>query len=125
MRIRRDVPTFLQALHTDEFPARTSAAIARATQHAHDSADGVAGGDDFGFWAGRQGTAAGLLGVNAQFDAAYYDVPAEAVADREAADEALSGDEVVVDVQTHYLADRLQPIVPHLTELYKNAMPSW
>ena len=126
MRIRRDVPTFLQGLHTDEFPARpASDEVTKATQHAHDAAEGVQGGDDFGFWAGRQGTAAGLLGVNEQFDGEFYDVPREAVADREAADEALGGDEVVVDVQTHYLADRLQPIVPHLTDLYAKAMPSW
>jgi hypothetical protein len=126
MRIRRDVPTFLQALHTDEFaPRPTSTEVEGATHHAHEITEGVEGNDSFGFWAGRQGTAAGLLGVNEQFGAEFYAVPREAVEDLEAADEALGGDEVVVDVQTHYLADRLQPIVPQLTELYKNAMPSW
>jgi predicted TIM-barrel fold metal-dependent hydrolase len=126
MRIRRDVPTFLQKLHTDEFePRPTSAEVTGATQHAHDLAEGVRDSDRATYWAGRLGTAAGLLGVNEQFDATYYEVPEEAYVDREAAEEALGGDEVVVDVQTHYLADRLQPIVPHLTELYRNAMPSW
>ena len=61
-----------------------------------------------GFWVGRQGTAAGLLAVNEQFGAEFYAVPPEAVDDPEAADEALGGDEVVIDVQTHYVADRDQ-----------------
>ena len=43
-------------------------------------------------------------------------VPSEAALDREAADEALGGDQLVIDIQTHYAADR--PIVNELPKIF-------
>ena len=126
MRIRRDLPTFLQSLHTDEFaPRPASDVVQRAVLHAQALAEQSAAGDRDGFWAGRHGTAAGLIAVNEQFDAEFYAVPKEAVEDPEAADEVLGGDETVIDVQTHYVADRDQQTAIHLPALYRNTMPSW
>jgi predicted TIM-barrel fold metal-dependent hydrolase len=128
MRVRREIPSFLQPLHTDEFsplPAseETTAAIERTRALGADAARRV--GEDT-YWLDRQGTAAGLIAVNEQHGAEFYVVPPEAVDDSEAADEALGGDEVVIDVQTHYIADRLGPATARNTiEIYRNAMPSW
>ena len=126
MRTRRDLPTFLQQLHTDEYDARPVSDVVRnAVQHAYAMAEESAARDQDGFWNGRHGTAAGLIGLNEQFDAEFYAVPPEALEDPEAADEALGGDEVVIDVQTHYVADRDQETGKHLPELYRNQKPSW
>jgi len=128
MRVRRDIPSFLQPLHTDEFAARppsdeTTAAVRRTRALGEDAARRL--GEET-FWLDRQGTAAGLIAINEQHGAEFYDVPAAAVDDREAADDALGGDEVVIDVQTHYVADRLRPATAeHTIEIYRNAMPSW
>jgi predicted TIM-barrel fold metal-dependent hydrolase len=54
----------------------------------------------------RRGIATGLLSVNRANGEKFYDVPDEASLDREAADESLGGDELIIDVQTHYIADR-------------------
>jgi hypothetical protein len=126
MRTRRDLPTFLQQLHTDEYDARPVSDVVRAAvQHAYAMAEESAARDQNGFWNGRHGTAAGLIGLNEQFDGEFYAVPPEALEDPEAADEALGGDEVVIDVQTHYVADRDQETGKHLPELYRNQKPSW
>ena len=77
------------------------------------------------YWVGRQGTVAGLLAVNEQFGSQFYAVPPEAVEDPEAANEALGGDQVVIDVQTHYVADRDQSTAQHLPVMYRKAMPGW
>jgi len=126
MRIRGDLPSFLQPLHTDEYSPRaesdTTAAIRLRT---HGLIDDAQGGSAERFGTGRQGTAAGLLALNEAFDNAFYAVPREAVDDPEAADEALGGDEVVIDVQTHYVADRDQSTGSFLPEMYRKAMPAW
>lgn len=51
----------------------------------------------------RRGTAATLRAIDAAAGGGFYDVPAEAAEDADAAAEALGGDELVVDVQTHYV----------------------
>ena len=126
MRVRRDLPSFLQSLHTDEFEPRPPSdeqaeVVRRAYEHA---AEHLRTADER-YWGSRRGTAAGLLALNDQFGDRFYDVPKEATADDEAANEALGGDEVVIDVQTHYVADRDQITGQHLTEMYRNIQPSW
>ena len=54
------------------------------------------------YWSGRQGTAAALLAIDKEWGGGFYDIPKEAALDRAAADEALGGGQLVVDVQTHY-----------------------
>ena len=127
MRVRSNIPAFLQPLHTDEFaPRPTSELVAGARVRAHELAENAAVDDQDGLWLDRQGTAAGLLAINQELGTEFYAVPADAVRDRAVADEALGGDEVVVDVQTHYIADRDHgPTAAHTIELYKKAMPAW
>jgi predicted TIM-barrel fold metal-dependent hydrolase len=54
--------------------------------------------------ASRTGTAAALLAINRAWGRRYFEVPEQAAHDPDAAREALGGDELVVDVQTHYVA---------------------
>ncbi len=125
MRVRRDAPSFLQSLHTDEYaPRQPSEEVVGAVRRGHAVAEHASDGAE-GFWLDRQGTAAGLIGMNQELGAEFYAVPREAVEDRVAADEVLGGDEVVIDVQTHYIADRGPRTAQHAIEMYRQAMPSW
>ena len=58
------------------------------------------------YWSGRQGIAAALLAIDEAAGGGFYNVPKEAALDRAAADEALGGSQFVMDLQTHYVADR-------------------
>jgi uncharacterized protein len=79
------------------------------------------------YWSSRLGTAAGLLAMNDAFGVRCYQVPSEARYDQDAADEAFGGDEVVVDVQTHFMADRdaLHALVPLQIGGYRQWGPDW
>ncbi|GAA0603629.1 hypothetical protein GCM10009547_01550 [Sporichthya brevicatena] len=77
---------------------------------------------------GRTATAAGLLELNRSAGTSFFDVPAEAVDEHEAAMAAFAKPFPVIDVQTHYLA-------PHastdawktgaLHRMYSALMPGW
>lgn len=54
----------------------------------------------------RRGIAGGLLAVNKANNDEFFAIPAEAALDAGAASEVFSGDELIIDVQTHYIADR-------------------
>lgn len=54
----------------------------------------------------RRGIAAGLLAVNKVNNEQFFEVPEEAAFDDDAAEHALGGDELIIDVQTHYIAER-------------------
>ena len=128
MRTPEDLPSFLQPLHTDEYaPRAASSELIRARVRAQQLSEKARDrpGNQERFWTGRHGTAAGLLAVNEQYGTDFYVVPPEAVDDREAANEALGGDQVVIDVQTHYVADRDQSTAQHLPMMYRKAMPEW
>ena len=126
MRIRSDRPSFMQPLHTDEHSGRSpSKQVERAVLRAQDLAETVSTSRQERFWSGRQGTAAALIGINKELGAQFYAVPDEAAEDIEAANESLGGNQVVVDVQTHYVADRDQMTAPNLINMYRAAMPSW
>ncbi len=58
------------------------------------------------YWVTRQGTAAALRELDKAWGGGFYSVPEEAILDREAADAALGGEQLVIDVQTHYVSDR-------------------
>ena len=58
------------------------------------------------YWSSRQGTASALQALDKAWGGGFYNVPPEAVLDRGAADEALGGNQLVIDVQTHYVSDR-------------------
>ena len=101
----------LQHLGTDEYAppppsGRVREAIARATDGSRAAAH--AGGLDLQRYASsRLATAVSLRAIDAaaggDYGHQYYDVPPEAERERDAADEALGGDEFVFDVQTHYV----------------------
>ena len=61
------------------------------------------------YWSGRRGTAAALHEIDQAWGGGFYKVPAEAALDGDAADAALGGDGVVIDVQTHFVSDRPAP----------------
>ena len=79
------------------------------------------------YWASRRGTAAGLRALNAAAGRDCYRVPAEAELDGDAADACLGGDEVVIDVQTHFVADRPECARWNRTlhALYASVAPQW
>ena len=58
------------------------------------------------YWSSRTGTAAALRAIDEAWGGGFYAVPPEAAMDREAADGGLGGDQLVIDVQTHFTADR-------------------
>src|SRR5262249_47433422 len=79
------------------------------------------------YWASRRGTAAGLRQLNSAFAGEFFKVPPEATQDLEAADESLGGGELVIDVQTHYMAPSkpLFDSAPYQMSLYKEWGPEW
>src|SRR5262245_23747189 len=128
---RAPLPTFLERRSTDEYAAPPRTATERRVA-ARVLAGGEAAARRLGVtrraWAAsRRGTAAGLLGLNAEAGREFYRVPREAALDAGAADAALGGSEVVIDVQTHFVADRreCQPWHASIRALYEGVRPGW
>ena len=127
-----ELPALLQRRHSDEFlpPAYTSrewAAIQRVAARGPESARrlGISLAD---YWSTRSGTAAGLLALNEVGGRRYYELPPAAAEDRAAADEALGGDQLVVDVQTHYVSDRPEATGSWnsaIADMYRAVQPEW
>ena len=128
---RAPLPSFLQPLHTDEFlppapDAHDQAVVehtgARAERAAQATATSLPA-----YQTSRRGTAAGLLALNEEWGARFYDVPREAPLDEDAAAAAFAGDEVVIDVQTHYMVERegTRRVNGSLLNLYKEVAPDW
>ncbi len=128
---RGPLPSILERRSTDEYAApprtaREERAVARVHDAGPDAARRV--GIPVHAWAaGRRGTAAGLRALNAEAGREFYFVPLEAVHDLGAADAALGGDEVVIDVQTHFVADRpeCRPWHGNILLLYEAVRPDW
>src|SRR5262245_4788046 len=128
---RAPLPTFLERRSSDEYapPPRTARerrAVARVLADGEAAARGLR--LPVHAWAaGRRGTAAGLLALNAEAGREFYRVPRDAALDAEAADAALGGDEVVIDVQTHFVAGRAecQAWHPRIRALYEAVRPGW
>jgi uncharacterized protein len=128
MRVSNAAPSLLQPLHTDEYiQPPPSAETVGAIKGAHLLAENAMTRSDETFWASRQGTAAGLIALNQQFGNEFYRVPLDAVDDVEAANEALGGSQVVIDVQTHYVSDQTDTgrWLGDQFASYRAAMPSW
>jgi predicted TIM-barrel fold metal-dependent hydrolase len=75
----------------------------------------------------RAATAAGLRALNKEWGAEFYKVPESAERDDDEADRVFSGKELVIDVQTHYLAPHSQAVFPAdwLRDLLRSVMPAW
>jgi len=128
---RPPLPAFLEQRSSDEFApplrsAREERTLDRLAAHAPDAARRT--GSSLGAWsASRRGTAAGLLALNAEAGSEFYRVPREAALDEGAAAAALGGDETVIDVQTHFVADRpeCRPWHANIRALYEAVGPGW
>ena len=104
------LPVFLQQLSNDEYTPVPHTPILRRVV-AHVRAEGPKSATRLSlpladYWSSRRGTAAALRALDEAWGGGFYTVPPEAALDREAADEALGGDQLVIDIQTHYVADR-------------------
>ena len=104
------LPLALQQLANDEYRpvpyhSATLRAIARVRDQSSRSAPrlGMSLGD---YWASRQGTAAALRAVDDEWGGGFYNIPQQATLDKAAADAALGGDQFIIDIQTHYIAER-------------------
>ena len=104
------LPLVLQRRSTDEYTPLLHSSLVRrivARVRAQGPKDASCLSMSLGdYWSSRQGTAAALHDINEAWGGGFYNVPAEAALDRAAADEALGGDQLVIDVQTHYIANR-------------------
>ena len=107
---RPRLPVMLQQRSTDEYTPRPYSAldhriIAQVRAQGPDNAArlSMSLGD---YWAGRQGTAAALRAVDNAWGGGFYKVPKESELDRAAADDALGGNQLVIDVQGHYISAR-------------------
>ena len=114
------LPVFLQQLSNDEYTPVPHTPILRRVV-AQVRAEGPKAATRLSlpladYWSSRQGTAAALRALDEAWGGGFYTVPSEAALDREAADEALGGDQLVIDIQTHYAADR--PIVNELPKIF-------
>ena len=129
-RIASAKPVFLRRLSTDEYdPAPYSGAderVVAATADLLSETDQRSGSQVRNYAEGRDNTAAGLLALNDEWGH-FYHVSSEAVNDPDAASDAFDGPEVVIDVQTHFLAPHCQHALPEnfLPDYYRPIMPAW
>ena len=121
------LPVLLQRRSTDEYapiPLTTSdrRVRARVAEQVQAGAAALARSESL-YAASRVGTAAGLLALNAEFGDEYYRVPPEAALDADAAESALGGDHLLIDVQTHYIAGRAdnQSLEQTTLQMYRDA----
>ena len=107
---RPQIPVFLGRLSTDEYsPPPQSDPVRRAVARVYAEGPEYAARLSMSladYWSGRQGTAAALRAIDEAWGGGFYNLPEDAALDKDAADAALGGDHLVIDVQTHYVADR-------------------
>jgi predicted TIM-barrel fold metal-dependent hydrolase len=125
------VPSILQPLSTDEYdaPERTEVqrqTVATTAAAASESARRL-GKPVRAYVPSQQGTAVGLLALNEAVGRRYFELPPEAALDEDAAAHAFESDGPVIDVQTHWIADR--PTLKDFQNLvlghYTAAAPDW
>lgn len=121
----------LQRLSTDEFTAPSYypdqlRACLQVLEQGHENA-GRLRWNLQDYWASRLGTASGLLALNEACGEKYFDVRLEDRLDADGAAESLGGNQVVIDVQTHFMADRkaLRPVAQRQIDLYREWGPQW
>jgi hypothetical protein len=130
-RGRRSLPTILQRRHTDEFEPppydRHELAAAYRTLARSDEDARHVGLQEPAYARSRRGTAAGLRALNEEYGERFYEVPPEAALDEAAAQECFAGEGSVIDVQTHFMADRpeLRAMTTRLLDLYRSVAPDW
>jgi predicted TIM-barrel fold metal-dependent hydrolase len=127
----KDAPisSILKPLHTDEYtaPPRTEAqqqAAATASEQGGVTSRRVGVN---AYAAGRRGTATSLLAVNEATGERFFDLPDEAALDQAAAAGAFSSGVPVIDVQTHWIAQRptLMDFQDTVFKTFRWAKPDW
>jgi predicted TIM-barrel fold metal-dependent hydrolase len=125
------VPTILQPLSTDEYVAPPRTEVQRLAANASadasvESAQRVATPLP-SYVASQRGTACGLLALNEAAGRNYFDLPLEAGLDDAAAQAAFASDGPVIDVQTHWIANRpsLKAFEANIMNIYRMLAPSW
>lgn len=128
---KRALPLVLQRRHSDEFVAAPfgsrDRAVLGAAGQAGTQAAARLGVPVESYWASRLGTAAGLRAIDARFEETFYSVPPEATLEEDAARAVLDGPETVIDVQTHFIADRpeTRATAAHIHQMYTDLAPDW
>lgn len=126
-----DRPLFLRQLSTDEYDPlpyrrvdemvvdRTRDELAAVAEEHRRPLRSLAGG--------RAGTAAGLRALNEAAGDVFYRVPEDSLRDDDLATAVFDGPELVIDVQTHFMAPHCQTtMVPQLLEgALRAVMPDW
>ncbi len=125
-----ELPVFFQPRHTDEtWPQPPTPAERRAAAQVRERGPECAARTATAlrdFWPSRRGTAQALRALNRAWGTEFYRVPPEAELDAAAAREAFAGAEPVIDVQTHFAADRcLAHWNRNITAMYRMLMPDW
>jgi hypothetical protein len=125
------ISSILRPLSTDEYdaPERTEVQQRAATIAAsagEESARRV-GESMRAYVPSQRGTAAGLLSLNHATGRRFFELPAQAGLDDEAAAAAFSSDGPVIDVQTHWIADRptLKDFQSNVLRFYRAMAPDW
>lgn len=123
------LPVVLQRRETDEFRAapfsnRDRGAVDEVVEKGPPDAGRIALSLE-DYWASRHGTAAGLRAIDARFAESFYEVPEEATLDPAAANEAFDGPELVIDVQTHFIANRVETraTAEQIRQMYTDLAP--
>ncbi|HEY1974099.1 MAG TPA: amidohydrolase family protein [Pseudonocardia sp.] len=133
--LQLDRPMFLRQLCTDEYlPMGYTDADRRVIRRTQDALGAVARERSVPVRAlagERSATAAGLGALNQEYGHEFYRVPDVAAMGEDEASEAvadaLDGDELVIDVQTHYMAPHSANLFPcgWLRDLFRQVMPGW
>jgi predicted TIM-barrel fold metal-dependent hydrolase len=104
------VPKFLQRCSNDEFTPpplnEVERVAARSSARAFEEASERLRTSVAEYTESRRGIATGLRSINEANGEEFFAVPDEASLDDEAANESLGGDQLIIDVQTHYFASR-------------------
>ncbi len=125
------VPSILRPLSNDEYapPPRTEVqkqavdVTAEATVDASQRLSTTLRS----YVASQRGTAAGLMSLNEATGQQFFELAPEAGLDDAAAQAAFASDGPVIDVQTHWIADRpsLKAFETNLMHIYKLMAPAW
>lgn len=125
------ISSILEPLHTDEFVAPPRTLVQRrAAYTAADrgvEASGRIGVGTRSYATSRRGTATSLLAVNEATGVRFFDVAEEAALDAAAAVETFSSGVPIIDVQTHWIAQRptLDDFQNTVVRSFQALKPDW
>ncbi|SKB97167.1 amidohydrolase family protein [Sphingopyxis flava] len=128
--MNNDLPNFLQQLSSDEYtPAPLTKTDDRVIARTLETQQHLAERYRLRPQQLHQAsaTAAGLIALNEEYGHRFFDVDRDAIVDDLTAAVAFSGEGLVFDVQTHFMAPHCQRVTPveHLHDLYRATMPQW